>query len=51
MDWDEKGYAKKVCSNQLQENHAIETPKAVPGKFDYGRVLQGGEDGPSEGQH
>ena len=51
MDLNEKGYAKEVCSNQLQQNHATKTPEAVPGTFDCGGVLQGDGDDTSEDQH
>ena len=51
MDWDEKGYAKEVCANQLLQNHETETPEAVPVKFDRGGVLQRDGDDTSEGQH
>ena len=51
MDKDEKGDAKEVCPNQLQQKHVTETPEAVPGKFNYGGVLQRDGDGTSEGKH
>ena len=51
IDWDEKGYAKEVCSNKLQQNHATKTPEVIPEKFDCGGVLQGDGDNTSKDQH